>query len=298
MRLIGLLALSGCLFSACSEEKRPVHTDTLATGKIDISADETYRPVIEQQLAVFDSSYPESHITAHYKPEAECIRDLLEDRARVILVTRELNATEQKYCEEHAIAPSSLAIARDAIAVVVHPSSPDSLLSMDQLRGILTGQYNKKYTVVFDNQGSSTVRFAEDSILRGAKLGANVFAAKGNAAVVDYVAQNPQAIGLIGLSYVSDTSDRATGSFLTKVKVVAVQNDSTREFLKPYMAYVALRSYPLTRNLFYISRDTWQGLGTGFSNFLSHERGQLIFYHGHLFPLRFTVTIREASLNR
>lgn len=281
---------------ACEEDyKQP--TDTIDSGSVSISVDETYRPIIEQQLKVFDSSYPNAHITANYKPENQCIKDLLEDKARVALVTRELNAEEKKYCEDNFIAPTTLAIARDAVAVIVNPASTDTALSITQLIGIITGQSNKKYTVVFDNEGSSTVRFVTDSILKGQPLGKNVFAAKGNNALVDYVAQNPNAIGFIGLSYISDEGDDSTGSFLSKIKVVAMQDPKTGEFNKPYQAYVALRSYPLTRHLYYINRETWQGLGSGFCNFMSLERGQLIFFHSHLFPLRSNIIIRDATIN-
>lgn len=281
---------------ACEEDyKQP--TDTIDSGTVSISVDETYRPIIEQQLKVFDSSYPNAHITANYKPESQCIKDVLEDKARVALVTRELTPEEKKYCEEHAIAPTTLAIARDAVAVIVNPASTDTAMNLTQLTGILTGQSSKKYTVVFDNEGSSTVRFVMDSVLKGQALGKNVYAAKSNPAVVDYVAKNPNAIGFIGLSYISDENDDTTGSFLSKIKVVALQDPKSGEFNKPYQAYVALRSYPLTRHLYYINRETWQGLGSGFCNFMSLERGQLIFFHSHLFPLRSSIIIRDATIN-
>jgi phosphate transport system substrate-binding protein len=101
------------------------------------------------------------------------------------------------------------------------------------------------------------------------------------------------------LSYVSNDTDlNNTGAFISKVRVAHIYNDSTREYLQPYQAYIALRSYPLSRNLYYIKNETFQGLGTGFANFLARDRGQLIFHHAHLFPLRTSIIIRDAALNR
>lgn len=285
------------IFTACEDDTKKTQQDTTTSGHISISVDETYKPIIQEQLRVFDSSYPDAHITAGYKPEADCISDFLNDKARMILVTRELNANEKAVCEQKKIVPQSMALVKDAIAVIVNPQSPDSLLSIQQIKGILTGEYKKKYTVVFDNQGSSTVRYVTDSLLGGTKLGSNVFAAKGNDSVVEYVAKNPDAIGFIGLSYVSDETDPAAEKFLQKVKVASIQNDSTQEFYQPYQAYVALKLYPFTRNLYFILRETYPGLGTGFANFLSKERGQLIFSHARLFPLRMNIVIREAAIN-
>jgi phosphate transport system substrate-binding protein len=301
MRLRNILSLfvagSLCL-TACGEDPH-APKDTPNSGTIDIAVDETYKPVIEQQLHVFDSSNPAAHINVHYKSEAECIKDYLAGKVRLILVTRELTEEEKKYCAEKGIVPSSLAIARDAVAVIVHPQSPDSLLGLAQLRGIITGQYKEPYNVVFDAGGSSTLRFIRDSILKGAQLGKNVFAANGNDSVVNYVAQNPKSIGIVGLSYVSNDTDlNNTGAFISKVRVAHIYNDSTREYLQPYQAYIALRSYPLSRNLYYIKNETFQGLGTGFANFLARDRGQLIFHHAHLFPLRTSIIIRDAALNR
>jgi len=294
--LLPVLAGVSLLAAACDDSKKGP-TDTLASGTISISVDETYRPVIEQQKKVFDSSYPDAHITVNYKSESACFEDLRTGAARLILVTRRLSKAEEKAFEEAKVVPTTVSLARDAVAVIIHPDAPDSIFTLPQLRGILTGQFARKYNVVFDNQGSSTLRYITDSLIPGEGLGANVFAARGNDSVVDYVARNPQSIGFVGLSYVADPRDTRTGAFLEKVRVAAIQNDSTGEFVQPYQAYVALRSYPLTRELVYINRESYPGLGTGFGNFLARERGQLIFGQALLFPLRMNVVIREAAVN-
>ncbi len=276
----------------------PKHPDTLAKGVIDISADESYQPIIEEQLKVFDSSFPEAKITVHYKPEAECFKDYFDHKARIILVTRELTKAEKDRCDQEKIFPSSEALAGDGIAVIVNNQSVDSMLDIDELNGILTGVYKKKYTAVFDNQESSTVRFITDSLLKSGKLGTNVFAAKGNKEVIDYVSKNPEAMGFVGMSWVYANEDTSqSGTFIKTVRTVALENEKDRQFYKPYQAYIALKSYPLTRKLYYINSESYHGLGTGFANFLGSYRGQLVFLHAHFFPLKEQITIREAKVN-
>lgn len=291
-----LFAATAVVFAACGEDKKTGPTDTLTTGKIDISVDETYKPVIEQQLKVFDSSYPEAKVTANYKAEADCFKDLFDGKARIILVTRDLTKEEKAYAESKKIVTSSLPLVRDAIAVILPPGSMDTMLSIEQLKGILTGTYNKQYKVVFDNESSSTVRYITDSILNGQSLGKNVFAAKGNDSVINYVENNPDAIGFVGLSYIGNP-DGSTGNdeFISNVKIASIWNDQAKQAYKPYQAYIAQRLYPLSRNLYYVNRETYPGLGTGFANFLARERGQLIFAHAHLFPLRMNIIIRDAA---
>jgi len=283
--------------ASCGEDKVKEPTDTLSSGTIDISVDETYKPIVEQQMRVFDSSFPDAHVNVHYKPESECIKDFLNDKAKLILVTRELSTDEKKMLEDKKVVPTSLAVAKDAVAVIFNNASADTVLSKSQLKGILTGVYKNKYTVVFDNQGSSTLRYVTDSLIPGQQLGANVFAAKGNDSVIKYVANNPNAIGLVGVSYVSDYNDPEALAFIKDVKIAAIVHDSLQKEYKPYQAYIAPNWYPLTRNLYFIHRETYPGLATGLANFLSKERGQLIFKQARMFPLRSNIIFREAQIN-
>ena len=299
MRLLRnlLFYISVSIFIISCDDK-PKYPDNLSKGVIDISADESYQPIIDEQLKVFDSSYPEAKITVHYKPEAECFKDYFDNKARIILVTRALTKEEKDLCDQKKIFPSSEALAGDGIAVVVNNEAIDTQLDVNAIKGILTGVYKKKYTVVFDNQQSSMLRYITDSLLKGDKLGANVFAAKGNKEVIDYVSKNPDAIGFVGMSYVYANEDTsAAGTFISNVKVVALQNAADRQFYKPYQAYIALKSYPLTRKLYYINAESYHGLGTGFANFLGSYRGQLVFLHAHFFPLKEQITVREAKIN-
>ena len=299
MRWLGgfiLFVTFSLLVQSCDDG--PKHPDNLSIGTIDISADESFQPIIEEQLRIFDSSYPDAKITVHYKPEAECFKDYFEKKARIILVTRDLSKADKELCDQNKIFPSSEALAGDGIAVILNKEAPETELDVNSLKGILTGEYKTKYTVVFDNQGSSTVRFITDSLLKTEKLGSNVFAAKGNKAVIDYVSKNPNAIGFVGMSYVYANEDTSlAGTFIDDVKVTALQNEKDRQFYKPYQAYIALKSYPLTRRLYYINGESYHGLGTGFANFLGSHRGQLVFLHAHFFPLKEQITIREANIN-
>ena len=291
-----IILSASLILAACGGDKKNAPTDTLGSGSIDISVDETYRPIIEEQLKVFDSSFPEAHIKATYKAESECIKDFMDGKARLILVTRGLLTDEKQVLEQKKVVSTSLPIAKDGIAIIVNNTVSDTL-TLSQVKGILTGKYNEKKTVVFDNQGSSTLRYILDSLIPGEKLGQDVFAAKTSDSVIAYVMNNPNAVGFIGVSHVSDFSDPEGLAFIKNVKVVAVMNDKDQQYYKPYQAYIAQQLYPLTRDLYYINRETYPGLGTGFANFLSKERGQLIFKQARLFPLRSNIIIREATVN-
>jgi phosphate transport system substrate-binding protein len=295
---LSALSLAVILFMvACTGTEKSENKESTSKGSINIAVDESYKPVIEQELKVFDSSFPEAHITARFKSEKQCFEDLFKDSVRLILVSRDLSPEEKKTLTASGVQTRSLAIAMDAIALVVHPSAPDSLMTIGQFKAILEGKFVRPYTVVFDNAESGTVRYIRDSLIPGQELPSNVYAVKDNDAVLDYVSKNEHAIGVVGLSHVYDPEDPSgIGLFKKHIKVVSLRNDETGMFYQPYQAYIALQQYPLTRKLYFISRENWQGLGTGFANFLTSERGQLIFFKARMAPLRVPLTIRESEI--
>jgi hypothetical protein len=262
-----------------------------------VSIDETYKPVMEQQLKIFLGRYPNANIIAEYKPESECFNDFFEDTTRVIFVTRELTAEEKKYCEQKRIVPKSMAMARDAVAFIMSKEVNEPKFTLSELKDILTGKHATDYQLVFDNQNSSTVRFIVDSILRGDTLCGNVFAGKSPEEVIDYVSTNTKAIGVIGVSWIADQSDSTAESFLKKIQVAGInpQTDSVNFYVKPYQAYIGLKEYPCTRNFYFITKETWVGLGTGLVNYLCKD-GQLVFKQAKLFPLRVNVLLRETNV--
>lgn len=79
---------------SCSNN-RSQPTDTGTTGTIHISVDEAFKPIVEEQISVFQSAYPKAKIIAHYKPEADCWKDLMNDSIRMVVVTK--NITQDEY---------------------------------------------------------------------------------------------------------------------------------------------------------------------------------------------------------
>lgn len=295
---ISALILGSVLFAACGEDPSvPKITDSLTSGTLNVSVDETYKPIMDEEIKVFVNTYPGAKVNVTYKPQAEAIKDYLEGKVKLAIVSRALTTEENDYCLKNKNVPSSLALARDGIAIVLNKNAKDTQFSTLQLKGIIGGQFAQKYTVVFDNQGSSTLSFIKDSLMRNEALGKNLYAAKGNPEVIEYVMKNAEAMGFVGMSYISDTMDSTAERFSTKIKIAAILNDSTQEYYQPYQLYVAQKLYPLIRKMTYIKNETYPGLATGFSNFLASDVGQLIMGKARLVPLRMSLVVREAAIN-
>lgn len=272
--------------------------DTPASGTITISADISFKPVIDEQIMVFESNNPGTKINVQYKPEADCIKDLWNDSIRMIISTFALTDAERKgIADSLNVSVSQLAIARDAIAVIVNPASRDSVFDMDDIRQILSGTYPRPLTPVFEGvKATSTVRYIIDSVMKGTKPGGNAVAAQTSDSVINYVARHTDAIGFIGVSWIGNPDDPEQLSFLKKVKIARLKsNDSTEKYILPVQANLYDRRYPMTRDLTYILKERYRGLGSGFAYFMAEERGQLIFKRAYLMPGRRLFIIRPAA---
>ncbi|HUX84038.1 MAG TPA: substrate-binding domain-containing protein [Chitinophagaceae bacterium] len=270
---------------------------TLSTGTIHISVDESYQPLMDSEIRVFEAQHPKAHIIPRYKAEADCFNDLINDSATMIIVTRKPNASETHYFDTIQEPVISKILAWDAVALIVNPASPDTQLTMNDVRSIMDGSdkhFNLK--LVFDNHNSSLVRYAIDSVNQGKPLPPGVVIAGSCSGVVDYVASHPDAMGMIGVSWISDPADSTGLSFLSKTRVVAIRGDSSVDYFKPYQAYIALRSYPLTRAFYFVLREPYLGLGSGFTNFLGGQQGQLIIGSFRLFPAKLDIVFKDVNL--
>jgi phosphate transport system substrate-binding protein len=289
------LTTSQCEDSSGENRRR----ESTTHGRIVISADESFKPVIDSQVQVFESLHPNADIVVHYKSEAECLNDLNNDSVRMVIVTRGITRDEQNRLKEKlSFNPSFGPVAFDAIAVITNNNSADTIFTMQDIRSIAQGTSGFKYKMLLDGtSATSTVRFVQDSLLKGKPLSSNIVAAKNSPAVIDYVSANKDAIGLIGVSWVGNKNDPQVLSFLEKVKIAAIEcRGCNGTYVKPYQANIAGGRYPMVRPLYYILKENYEGLGSGFANFLIYEKGQLIFQRAYLLPARMQFEVREMQI--
>lgn len=303
VRLI-LLCLPGMLINACNGvNTKEVHLyDTPDSGVIRISVDESYRPVIEEQIKVYEATHPGTKINANYKTEAECLKDLVADSAtKLVVVTRSLTAREARFFNDTlSFVPRSERLAWDAIAVVVNAKSNDTTFTLPELQQMLTGELVNDKKVVFDGlTATSTIRFAIDSILKGKNFDFNkVQAAKNSKEVLDFVAADEKAIGFVGISWIGNPEDTAQVKMLKKVKIAYIKCDACLDspYVKPTQQGISSRRYPLVRGLYYILKERSAGLASGLAGFMQYERGQLIFRRAYLQPVM-NFDVRNVIVN-
>ncbi|HEU4575765.1 MAG TPA: substrate-binding domain-containing protein [Chitinophagaceae bacterium] len=274
-------------------------SDTRTSGTIHISSDESFKPVIDSQIKVFESLHPDAHIIVDYKPEAECFRDFGVDSVRMIIATRKCTAQEENFIVDSLkLSPEQMIIARDAVAVILNKDATDSLFTMAEIKQILTGRFKKNLIPIFDGlRATSTVRFIVDSVLKGDTLTPKAAAAKTSNEVIEYVSTHPDAVGFIGVNWIGNPEDSTQLSFLKKVKVANLEStDVPGAYIPPVPGTIYTLRYPMVRDLVYILKERNNGLGHGFASFMSGEQGQLIFKRAYLAPMQKDLRVRPAKL--
>ncbi len=294
--IIGCIVLSLLLVNC---RNKNTAYDTPANGKINISVDESFKPVMVEQIKAYKLTHQRTEINASYKSEADCFRDLNNDSTRMIIVSRGLSDDESNYYKQKlSFKPTWDIIAYDGIDVIVNLNAKDSIFTLQKLKSYLSGADRNKTIVLDGKNATSTVRLLKDSLLHGKNFGSNVFAAGSSKGVVDYISSNPDAIGFVGSSWVGDLDDPEQLNYEKKIRFALVECKICDKsvYAKPSQATITTGQYPLYRPLYYVLKENAVGLGTGFANQLSLEIGQLVFRRSYLVPAKMDFDYRNSFM--
>lgn len=305
------IIIAGCflvsvLFFSCSGGKSTGQIDENPTrGNIKISIDESFKLLFDTQIYTFQHFYPDAHITALYKPEIEVVNDFLNDSVRTVVSTYKLSKEEEDALLAKQIVVLTTKIAYDALALIISPDNADSLLQSTDIEKIFKGeitswnQINTKNTsgqisIIFDNIKSGNVRYFKEKYNLPDSLPSNFMSARTNEEVISYVKSHRGALGILSSNWISDKQDTVSEKFLSEIRVVAITPEYDPEgprYFKPYQAYIADKSYPYVRDVYMLCRETFLGLGRGFTQFVAGEKGQRIILKSKLVPATMPVRI-------
>lgn len=294
--IIILLAFASCKNQAIDNVKEAQIKDTT----IHISVDESFEPVMEEEIKVFESAYPDTKVIVEYKAEADCIRDLQKDSTKLVIISRELSLEETKYFNDRiGYKPEFAQLAKDAVAIIVNINSRDSIFTLDELKKILSGSGNEKLKVAVDGStATSTVRYLRDSLLKGTSFSKKIQGAKSSEALVNYISTTENAVGFIGISWIANPKNVQQQQALRSVKVALIEckNCEKDTYAKPSQQTITFNQYPLVRGLYYVLKENYAGLGSRFVFFLTTERGQLIFRRASLVPTKMSFNRRTTNI--
>lgn len=174
-------------------------------------------------------------------------------------------------------------VAKDGLAVYVHPSNPIQELTIDQLKLVYEGKVTnwkqlggKEATIILYGRenSSGTYSFFKDHVLGGRDFSPRVQTLPGTAAVVNAVAKDPNGIGYGGAAYAKGVRD------------VAMKADAKSPAYLPTAEHVNSNKYPLARDLYFYLRKTPTGDTKRFIDWILSPDGQKLAVAVGYFPVK------------
>ena len=282
--LVSFILLTLLFVFSCQQKNNKVQ-DTIIEGKATFYVDESILPIVEDEVAVFETEYnAKLHLVS--KSESEVVNDLFNDTAKVAILTRTLSAKELKAFQSKKITPRITPFATDAIAFIKNKATNDTLIALQDVIDFVQGKAIPNIKgLVFDNANSSTARYISEVSGVSVNNQKNIFSFKTNEEVIKYVAKNIGMVGVIGMNWIFQPPLELQQD-IDKVNVLGVKSKNDSEYFFPTQDNLAQGKYPLARRLYIINCQGYSGLGMGFASYLSGERGQRIILKSGLVPDR------------
>ena len=247
---IVIIALSFML-TACGNQS---HSTIIVVGSNSV------QPYAEILLEAFTLIYPEIEIDIQGGGSTAGITSVENGIADIGMISRELAENER-----HLI---PIEIAKDGLAIIIHPNNPVSDVTLEQIRGIYKGTITKwkevggvdrEIHVITREEGSGTRKAFEDLVMHKEYIYPRAIVQSSNGAIKQLVAGDKNAIGFISLGLVDQT-----------VKALRLDGIEASD------ENIINGKYGLFRPFLYVTKDTVADNAQVFIEFTLSSEGQQI----------------------
>jgi phosphate transport system substrate-binding protein len=279
-------------------QKDPAKEENILKGQVEVICDETLTPIIEDQIAVFESQY-DAKIKLIPKSEAETVNALMKKEYQIAVLARDLDSLEKRAFQNQNIIPKVTKFASDAIVFIRHKENNDTIVDLADVVAFIEGKSSAIRGLVLDDANSSTATKLLQIAGKAEFPKENVYAMTNNEDAIRYVAANKGMIGVIGLNWIMQPNPEID-PFLKNINVLSVKSGNDKNYYSPTQNNLAEGKYPLARDLFIVNCQGYSGLGMGFASFIAGEKGQRIVLKSGLLPVRIPsrkVLIRNQITN-
>ena len=249
---------AGLGLTACNQNSAQVKSE-----KLTLTGSSTVAPLVNEIAKKFEAEHPHVKIDVQTGGSSRGFSDTAQGLADIGMVSRALKDSETKQFQ-------SFAIAKDGIGIILQSNNPVQTLSDQQIVDIYTGKIDNwqqvggedaPITVVNKAEGRSTLElFLKYFQLENVQIQADVIIGD-NQQGIKTVAGNANAIGYVSIG--AAEQDISNGVLL-KLLPVGEINATT--------ATVQDGSFPLSRPLNLITKETPSGLSKEFIQFAQSEK--------------------------
>ncbi len=275
-RLVSALALTA-LLAACGGRGTPPAGSQQTI--VNIGSDTMVNLALAWSEA-YQAVHPEVSVSVTGGGSGTGIAALVNGTTDIANASRAISAQERANAEANGVEPVEFIVARDAIAIIVHPENPVSEISLPQLSALYQGQItnwaelggeDRPIVLLSRETNSGThVYFLENVLRLGDAENPALFSTRtlllpSSEGITTEVRRNPNAIGYDGLGYVTDD-----------VKTVAVAAQDGGPFVAPTIAAVNDETYPIARDLYMYTAGEPAGVTRAFKDWIYGPEAQAV----------------------
>ncbi len=238
----------------------------------------------------YQGIHPEVLISVTGGGSGTGIASLINGTADIANASRVIKDEEVETAKSNGIEPVEFIVARDAIAVIVNPQNLINQLTLEQVSDIYSGKINNWAELGGEDRpivrlsretnSGTHVYFLEEVLRLGDNDSQILFSRDtlllpSSEGITTEVRDNPNAIGYDGLGYV--TPD---------VKVIAIADAGSMDFVLPSYETVNDNTYPIARDLYMYTSGEPQGSINLYIKWILSEEAQTIVLDLGFIPVR------------
>ncbi|MDD5259148.1 MAG: phosphate ABC transporter substrate-binding protein [bacterium] len=260
--LLVIYSLCILVLSGCGRDK--------AGSGITVAGSTSVQPFADKWAEVYMEENPGKIVNVQGGGSSAGIQATKSGACNIGTSSRDLKSDEKDLTE--------IVVARDGLAIIVHPLNPIDNLGLEQVKGIFNGKIrnwrelggsDKMITVVTREEGSGTRGAFQELVMKKDRVAKSAIVQDSNGTVREIVAGDPNSIGYISLGLVNN-----------KVRALKLNGVPATD------ENIISKKYKLVRPFLFVTKGEPTPVCREFINFVQSAEGQKLVSEEGLIPVK------------
>ena len=260
------------------------------SASIQIKGSDTIVNLIQVWAERFVENKPDVNVGVTGGGSGTGFAALINNTCDIAMSSREIEERELDLAKNAGIDPVEFKVGLDGLAILVHKDNPVNKLTVSQLRDIFmakitnwkeVGGEDRKIVILSRESNSGTHMFFKEHVVRlndkksKAEFAPQALLMPSSQAIYDEIAQNPHALGYVGMGFMSQ-----------RVKALAVAVDNKHGYIYPTLKNVLTGKYPISRPLYLYTNGQPKGVVKMFIDYALSPEGQKVVAETDFVPIK------------